>query len=283
MPELANVLAQLAKPMWDGSDLGGKRILIHADGGLGDTINFVRYLPMVAARGGHVIFACHPDLYGLFGQLEGIGEWAKPGAPLPSFDLHCSLVSLPAVMGTTLATIPAKIPYLQADITRVQRWREQLAADGRIKVGLVWSGHDRSLGRAMMLADMAPLAEASNVQFISLQKGTAAKQAQTPPPGMEIADWTAEAKDFSDTAALLENIMGIGNHRRYLSGASCRGDGQASLDRVKRTPDWRWFVDRADSPWYPTARLFRQARPGDWKAPVEEMAKILRNGKLELL
>jgi hypothetical protein len=282
MPELASVLRQLGKPMWNGGDLRGKRILVHAERGLGDTINFVRYLPMVAGRGGKVIFACHPDLHGLFAKLEGVDDWVKPGAPLPQFDVHCSLVSLPAVMGTTLATIPAKIPYIKTDDSLVQRWLDRLGADERLKVGLVWSGHDRSLGRAMTLAEMAPLAEANNVRFISLQKGSAATQAQSPPGGMEITDWTAELKDFSDTAALVENmdlVITVDTSVAHLAGAM----GKRVWIALKRAPDWRWFVDRADSPWYPTARLFRQPRQGDWKTPVAEMAKILRNGKRELL
>jgi hypothetical protein len=285
MPDLARLLAQLGKPMWDGGDLNGRRILIHAERGLGDTINFVRYLPLVAQRGGKLIFGCHPDLHGLFKQIACIDEWLTPGSPLPSFDVHCSLVSLPAVFRTTLATIPAQVPCVVADAALTQRWRDRLGADERLKVGLVWSGHDRSLGRAMTLTDMAPLADAAqagDVRFVSLQKGSASAQAKSPPPGMELLDWTAELNDMADTAALVANldlVVSVDTSVAHLAGAM----NQRVWIALKRAPDWRWLIDRADSPWYPTARLFRQAVAGDWKAPIDEMAKILRNARRELL
>ena len=280
MPELQRVLTSLAKPMWNGSDPAGKRIFIHAERGLGDTINFVRYLPIVAERGAKIIFGCQPELHRLFGNVTPGIEWYHAGSPLPEFDVHCSLVSLPAVLKTTLTTIPNETPYLFADPELVHQWATRLGTDERLKVGLCWAGHDRSLGRSMNITDLAPLADLTNVRWISLTKGSAAKQISSAPAGLNITDWTEELHDFSDTAALAANmdlIISVDTSISHLAGAL----GKPVWVVFKRAPDWRWMIDRADSPWYPTATLFRQPRPGDWQTPMNQIAERLKNAARE--
>jgi tetratricopeptide (TPR) repeat protein len=298
------------QPQWDGSDLANRTILIHMEQGLGDAIQFARYVPLVAERGGKVIFACYPQLRRLLQGISGITTWLAPGEAIPPFDVHCPLLSLPRAFGTTLESIPAKVPYLSSEPTLSQSWQTRLAAvPSALKVGLVWAGnpsHKTDRNRSMKLADLAPVMRVSGVRFFSLQKGEAAMQAKTPPEGMELVDWTGELNDFADTAALIDNldlVISVDTAVAHLAGAM----GKPIWLMLPFAPDWRWMEARegkaeggrrkvegedfdlsspapslfrlppsgfrlSSSPWYPTARLFRQPAAGDWERVIAEVA-----------
>jgi hypothetical protein len=271
-------------------------VLLHAEQGFGDSIQFIRYAPLVAQRGGHVIVQCQPGLETLLAGVEGISQIITRDEPLPDFDLHCPLMSLPWVFATRLDTIPAAIPYLRANTEKVAHWRERLAREqstsgetgpsrcDTLKIGLVWAGEARphrphvnriNRRRSMSLSQFAPLAQVPGVAFISLQKGKSAEQAQTLPPGMRLLDWTAELNDFADTAALIEAldlVISVDTSVAHLAGAL--GKPVWLLNRFDTC--WRWLLDRSDSPWYPTMRLFRQPQPGAWAPVIAEVREQLK-------
>lgn len=266
-------------PRWDGSDLNGRRILLHAEQGFGDTIQFVRYAPMVAARGGRVILRCQPPLKRLMAQLAGIEQLVTNDDPLPAFDTYCPLLSLPAIFQTTLDTIPATAPYIRADPQMTSKWKKRLAAEpAGLKVGLAWAGnpifmHDRA--RSPHLANLAALGNVERVRFYSLQKGLGAEELRAGPPLLPVTDWTDELADFADTSALidaLDLVVTSDTAVPHLAGAM----GKKTFLLLTFAPDWRWMLWRSDSPWYPTMRLFRQPRPGDWQTPVDEIAREMR-------
>jgi tetratricopeptide (TPR) repeat protein len=259
-----------SQPRWDGSPLAGQTILLHAEQGWGDTIQFVRYAPLVASRGGRVILECQPELIRLLGNLPGVDQLVPFGQPLRPFDLHCPLLSLPAAIGTTLNSIPADVPYLHANSAN---WRERLNVIGnRLKVGLVWAGrptHTNDHNRSMQLSHFSRLSEIPNVAFYSLQKGPAAAQT-----GLELIDFTTELNDFADTAALvgaLDLVIAVDTAVAHLAGAI----GKPVWVLLPMCADWRWMTERSDSPWYPTMRLFRQTRWGDWDQVVQNVARAL--------
>jgi hypothetical protein len=179
------------------------------------------------------------------------------------------MIDLPAAFKTTVPAIPAQTPYLAADPDRAARWKSRMPDDGRLNVGLAWSGQINSMHRHMSLADLAPLAHVPGVRYFSLQKGDAARQPR--PAGLQLTDWTDELNDYADTAVLMANldlVISIDTGVAHLAGAM----GKCLWVMLKSVPDWRWMMNRPDSPWYPTARLFRQTRAGDWTAPVSEAA-----------
>ena len=260
-----------AQPMWDGSPLAGRRLLLHAEQGLGDAIQFARYAPL--ATGGRVFVECHPPLVKLFRSLAGVDCVVPRGGPLPPFDVHCPFMSLPMVFGTTLATVPAAVPYLRPPPAAVNRWRHRLAAGppGR-RIGLVWAGdpkHQKDRARSIPLTALAPLADVPGVRFYSLRVGGSAD-------GFPLTDWTAELHDFADTAGLvagLDLVITVDTSVAHLAGAL----GKPTWVLIAFAPDWRWLLDRDDSPWYPTVRLFRQPAPGDWAEPIGRLAAAVRD------
>jgi len=270
------------QPMWRGEPLHGRRVLIYAEQGLGDTLQFVRYVPLVAQRGGQVILECQPELRSLFASVGGVAEIIARGDPLPDFELHCRMMSLPLIFGTRLETIPATIPYLRADPAGVRRWKERLEGNS-LKVGLVWAGgmRPRQLNadridrrRSLFLSQLAPVAQVPGVVFVSLQKGPPAEQAKTPPAGMTLLDWSEELHDFADTAALVECldlVITVDTAVAHLAGAL--GKPVWLLNRFDTC--WRWLLEREDSPWYPTLRIFRQPRFGDWAAAIDQASATL--------
>jgi hypothetical protein len=270
------------QPAWDGrSDLAGRTILLHAEQGLGDAIQFCRYAPMVAARGGgdRVVLECQPELAALLTTAPGVAQVVRRGDPLPPFELHCPLLSLPHRFGTTLATIPAAVPYLTPDPDKVRAWQSRLAADGPgRKVGLAWAGspgHANDRQRSCRLSDFAPLANVPGVTFYSLQLGPTGEQATNPPPGLRLLDPTADLRNFADTAALVANldlVISVDTAVVHLAGALAK----PTWVLLPFNPDWRWLRDREDSPWYPTMRLFRQSERGNWKSTIERVASELR-------
>ncbi len=223
------------QPQWDGSPLAGRTILLHCEQGLGDTIQFIRYAPLVAERGGTVIVGTVPELHRLLQGAPGVARWLNQGETVPPFDVHCPLMSLPAAFGTTLETIPQRVPYLHADTEAAAKWRKELAGDRRrLKVGLAWAGnptHVNDRNRSISLGALAPLAQVQEVSFFSLQKGEAGKEANDSPPGLSLINRTEELKDFADTAALIANldlvicvdtaVAHLAGARESRSGRSC--------------------------------------------------------------
>jgi hypothetical protein len=265
------------QPKWDGSDLAGKTILLHSEQGFGDTIQFVRYTPMVAQRGGKVILACQPELRNLLHEFPGITQLVTWEQSLPAFDLHCPLLSLPLAFGTLLETIPNSVPYITPDPIKVQHWRDKLASDPQhFKVGLIWAGGPHPKGRSASLAAFAPLAAAPGATFYSLQTGDAAKEAANPPDGLKLINYANDLKDFADTAALIANldlVISIDTAAAHLAGAM----GKPVFNLLQFAADFRWMLNRTDSPWYPTMRLFRQPKLGDWNSLIPQVAAAVSN------
>ncbi|MFQ5935085.1 MAG: tetratricopeptide repeat protein [Acidiferrobacterales bacterium] len=272
----------LPQPRWDGRPFGGKTLLVHTEQGFGDTIHFARYVPMAKQRGGRVLLACEPVLRRLFETLPG-GVDAFVGDPqtLPDhidFDMHVPLPSLAGLFDTTVATIPDEVPYLQADISLAQSWRERTDPDG-YNVGIVWAGKgDPNPRRSCTLGDMAALARTPSVRFYSMQKGPAAADIGQAPKGMKIVDCARELGDFADTAALIANldlVISIDTAVAHLAGAL----GRPVWTLLSYPSDWRWLVGRDDSPWYPSMKLFRQTQAGDWGPVIQRVAAKLESAR----
>jgi len=274
--------SDFSQPAWTGSDPSGRTILLHPEQGFGDTIQFVRYAPLLARRGARVIVECQPELKSLLQTLEGVAQVLSSAERRPAFDVHVPMLGLPLAFGTTVETIPANVSYLRPDPALVKQWRTRLAPRStlhapRLKVGLAWAGNPQNPAdrdRSLPLSALAPLAEVEGVAFYSLQKGERAAQAKSPPPGMTLVDLAADIKDFADTAALMAHmdlIITVETAVAHLAGALAR-PVWALLPFV---PAWRWLLEREDSPWYPTMRLFRQPAPGDWNSVVQRVAHQL--------
>ena len=276
-PDWAGRRRNFRVPLWLGDQpLEGKVILLHAEQGFGDTIQFVRYVPLVARRGGKVILECPPELGGLLRDVEGISQLVVHGGALPPFDLQCPLMSLPLAFGTELATIPADIPYLRPDEQRVAQWRERLPQNGRLRVGLCWAGSSEHLNdhnRSIPLSRFADLFSVPGLDFISVQKDVSEADAAflracgVPQLGQGF-------DDFSDTAAvvsMLDLVVTVDTAVAHLAGAM----GKAVALLLPFSPDWRWLIGRTDSPWYPTTRLFRQIAIGDWNGPLRQLRQAL--------
>jgi Flp pilus assembly protein TadD len=267
-------------PVWDGSPLNGRAILLHAEQGFGDAIQFARYAPLVAQCGGTVLIECHPPLARLMRSLEGVESVIPFGEPLPVFDCQAPLLSLPRIFGTSVATIPSHVPYLSVTADRQEAWDTLLLPERRaVKAGLVWAGKSYPDPlRSCRLADLAPLAMIPDVIFYSLQMGAGSEQATSPPPHMKLIDVTDRIHDFSDTAALinqLDLVISIDTAVAHLAGAL----GKPVLLMLPFAPDWRWLLGRDDSPWYPGMRLFRQERPGIWSDVVPQLYAALEKSR----
>lgn len=268
---------QFAQPRWDGSPLAGRTILLHAEQGIGDTILFLRYAPLIQELGGRVLVDCQPALAPLATTCPGIDIVASGDRPLSSFDVFASLSSLPGIFGTTLDTIPARIPYLSADPVRVEHWRQELAHERRLKVGIVWQGNSQykaDRDRSVPLTQFAPLADVPGVVLLSLQFGEGADQLAT--AALPITDLGSRAVPLENLAAVLVNLnllISVDTAPAHLAGAL----GLSFWLALSHRPYWPWLLGRSDSPWYPTARLFRQRRDGDWTTVFAEMAQALRH------
>ena len=262
-------------PLWRGEAIGDRAILLHAEQGLGDTLQFCRYAPLMVCNAG-IILEVQAPLVRLLSRLPGVREVVARGDRLPPFDLHCPLMSLPRAFGTTLDTIPAATPYLSADPKLAANWQERLIGLGGLRIGLVWAGRRRlnfpaaaaiDRRRSIALKALAPFGDVSGVSFVSLQKDGPAAQAADPPNGLRLHDFTTDLHDFEDTAALIVNldlVISVDTSVAHLVGAL--GKPVWLLNRFDT--DWRWLLNRDDSPWYPTLRQFRQASPGDWDSAV---------------
>ena len=271
------------QPQWSGQEpLSGRSILLHGEQGLGDTLHFCRYARLVAERGATVVLEVPAPLVRLLATLEGVAQVVARGTPLPECDYHCSLMSLPFAFKTTLSTIPARIPYLRSDAAKLRQWRARLGESTKLKVGLVWAGGFRpdqpecwaeNLRRNIPLKKLAALRH-PDIEFYGLQKGQPAESELTAlAPGWDgpsINDLAPFLIDFADTAAVLENLdllISVDTATAHLAGAL--GRRVWILNRYDNC--WRWLLDRSDSPWYPTARLYRQEAAGDWDGVVRNV------------
>jgi tetratricopeptide (TPR) repeat protein len=279
MPAIHEGPRQFDRPPWDGAPLHGQHILLYSEQGLGDAIQFVRFVPMVAERGGRVVIECEASLRRLFAGMVGVERAIEAGQALGAFDLHCPLMSLGRVLATTVETIPASVPYLSANAGAIEHWRGRVAGLGDgMKVGLAWAGsraHRQDRKRSIALEALAPLAEAGDIRLVSLQKGLGDAAGMVESSMLDIVDWTDELGDFTDTAGLiasLDLVISVDTAVAHLAGAM----GKPVWVLIPFSPDWRWMMGREDSPWYPTMRLFRQDVAGDWSGPIARIVAQLR-------
>jgi tetratricopeptide (TPR) repeat protein len=260
---------RFAQPQWRGQPLDGERILLYAEQGLGDTVQFLRYVPLVQAAGGDVVLEVQPGLCRLAGQLPGVVAVVPAGGVLPEFAWHCPLMSLPLALGTTEASIPAKAPYLCAPREAEDKAAGLSLPAYGLRIGLAWAGnpaHPKNRFRTIDLSTLEPLLELRGAHFSSLQLG--AEVAELASAGMDIVDLSSKITDMADTAALIDRldlVIAADTSVAHLAGAL----GKPVWVMLPFAPDWRWLLDREDSPWYPTMRLFRQPALGDWESVVD--------------
>ncbi len=276
-PRFSSRPRQFSQPKWNGAVLAGRTILLHAEQGLGDTIQFIRYAPLVAERGGRVIVECQPGLVSLLKSAPGVEQVVARGQPLPHFDIYTPLMSLPRIFGTTLESIPAAIPYLSAPGSR--RFQLGKPPHAKLKMGLVWAGgslHQKDHLRSASLAHFAPLLEIQEIAFYSLQIGPRAADLASLPNRFAIADLSPRLHDFADTAAAisqLDLVISVDTAVAHLVGAL----GRPIWTLLPYAPDWRWLLERGDTPWYPSMRLFRQTLQGDWTGVITRVTGALQS------
>ncbi|HEX4794433.1 MAG TPA: tetratricopeptide repeat protein [Humisphaera sp.] len=275
--EKAPTVINLNQPMWDGSSLAGRGILLYTNQGLGDIIQCARFFPSLAAQGARVIVGltgAQAVLRPLLRGQCGITQVVADDEPLPPIHVQCLLDRLPAMYGVTPQQLPGPIPYLRADATRAAQWQQRLVGETRLKIGLAWAGnrgHAKDIYRSIAPQLLSPLAQAPNIRWISLQKS----RADSAPPELNLTDWTADLHDLADTAALIANldlILTVDTSIAHLAGAI----GKPVWTMIQYSPDWRWMLNRPDTPWYPTMRLFRQPRLRAWEPVIEHVLHELR-------
>jgi hypothetical protein len=263
---------------WGGqSDISGKTILLHAEQGFGDTIMAARYIPRVAATGARVILDVQVQIAPLLAGIAGVSEMVARDEALPTFDVHCPLMSLPGAFGTTLDTIPADVPYLRAPSAHLEKWAPRLPRAGAPRVGIAWAGNphfkfndQRSIGLRRLL----PLLLREGAQFFSLQMNLFDGDADILRTNRQITHLGADIENFADTAAIVSSvdlIISSDTALVHLAGAL----GKPVWVLLQFAPDWRWLLGRDDSPWYPTARLFRQPQRSNWEAVVSDAGTAL--------
>lgn len=268
---------------WKGASqsVAGKTVLVYAEQGLGDIMQFSRYLISLSALGAKVLFAVRDPMARLLRSLPAPVTLVPENTKLPAFDYHASLLSLPLLFGTTVDTIAAPVPYLKAEAERVAQWRTRIGTEG-FRIGISWQGKTRGVNdpfRSFPLAALAPLAALPGVRLISLQKGEGGEQIEHLPAGMTVenpgADFDAGFDAFIDSAAVMEAcdlVITCDTSVAHLAGAL----GRPTWTALKNVPDWRWLLDRSDSPWYPTMTLYRQAKFNDWDSVFAAMAQDLK-------
>jgi hypothetical protein len=274
------------RPHWDGAPLPGATLLLIADQGFGDSIQFCRYIPWVCARCPQVVVVADPLLHPLIRQahpaLELVGHWDR----CPPFAAYCPLSGLPRLHGTTLDTIPSEAPYLHADPARTSAWRarlQDLLQPGVRRIGIVWAGrptHNNDFNRSMSLSAFAPIAALDGISLVSLQKGPVQSAIADYFDRAPLLNLGAEIADFVDTMAIIETldlVVTVDTAVAHLAGAM----GKPVWILLSYAPDWRWLLERSDSPWYPTARLFRQPRPGDWGSVARRVGEALSEPRFQ--
>jgi len=257
-------------PEWAGEELNGRTLLVYNEQGLGDTIQFSRYFA-AAARGARVLFACPAPLRTLFQDMPGLSGFVEADQPLPTFDVHAALMSLPRLCGTRSDNIPHRVPYLLAP--PAERFPLPPRTSRRLRVGIVWAGgslHTKDAMRSMTLSDLLPLLRSVKCDFYSLQAGAKSGELASLSEDLQIEDIGSRVKDFADTATVmgqLDLILSVSTSTQHLAGALAK----PVWGLLSCAPDWRWMLEREDSPWYPTMRLFRQTKLGDWRGVLERV------------
>ncbi|MCH8183661.1 MAG: tetratricopeptide repeat protein [Proteobacteria bacterium] len=267
---------KLSKPQWDGGDLKGGTILLHAEQGFGDAIQFVRYASFAASKAGRVILECKPALVDILRTVDGVDEAVARGSDLPPFDVHCPLLSLPHLHGTILETIPERPQYLTPDVEKVSAWAKRLDGPG-LKVGLAWAGNPKHLNDRNRSLDARHLQDFAEMgpSFFSLQVGARAADLESLTNRSSITDLAPLLTDYSETAAAiasLDLVICVDTSVAHLAGAL----GKPVWIMLPYLPDWRWLLEREDSPWYPSAKLYRQETPGDWRPVLDRIRADLR-------
>ena len=272
-----NSLRAYHQPLWLGDEsIFHKTLLIYPEQGFGDYIQCIRYAALVEQLGAKVILEVPSRLLTLCSTLKGQPILIENGKPLPSFDYRCPVMSLPLALKTTVETVPAQIPYLYADDQRKKRWNEKLGNKTVTRIGLVWSGsttHKNDHNRSLLLNQLTSLLELP-FEFHSLQKEIREIDVKTLTDFPKIHQHQDDQRDFSDAAALIDEIdlvISVDTAVAHLSGAM----GKKTFILLPYSPDYRWMLDRADSPWYPTATLFRQPAMGDWDSVISEIRQLL--------
>lgn len=259
------------QPLWTGEALDGQTILLYVEQGLGDAMQFARYAPLVARRGGRVVVEAPKTLKRLFEPLDGVTDVIARGDALPAFDVQCPFLSLPGILSPTADSIPNDVPYLSVDDGSIEKWRDALAALPGLKVGLSWQGsvhHTNDRERSLTLKTLEPLAAVAGCSFVSLQLGDAAEQIND--VGFEMFVPDCATNDYADTAALmmtLDLVISIDTSVVHAAGAL----GRPVWVLLSHTADWRWQVERTDTPWYPTATLYRQSTRRDWDSVIDQV------------
>lgn len=272
-------LDKFPQPVWDGSSLAGRTILLNGEQGFGDTIQFVRYATIVKQYGGTVILGCHKPLLPLLASCPGIDGLVTNGSSLPAYDVQAPLLSLPRILKTSLRTVPAKTPYLFPDAQLQKKWQRKVSRYPGFKIGIVWQGnpqHHNDKQRSIPLVHFAPLARTPGVCLISLQKGPGTEQLRAAADRFPVIDMGSRfrSSSFADAAAVVKNldlVISVDSAIAHLAGALAI----PIWVLLPHVPDWRWLLECEDSPWYPTMRLFRQTEPGDWKAVFDRVAHAL--------
>ena len=271
------------QPEWTGDDLNGRTLLVHNEQGLGDTIQFGRYLSVIAARGGKVLFACPKELKSLFSATFGVFSIVDSNQPILKFDVHAPLMSLPRLCGTRLDSIPNQVPYLP--LPPAEQFPLPPSTRGRLRVGIVWAGGDRHPKdklRSLSLSQFVPLLRHASCEFFSLQTPPRGAELASLPEGLKVEDLGSRLGDFAETAAVLgqlDLIISADTAVLHLAGALAR----PVWGLLPFAPDWRWMLEREDSPWYPTMRLFRQSVPGDWSGVITRVQQELDRVVLDTL
>ena len=279
-PELQPYLRPYSGPRWSGDDPAGRTVLLTAEQGLGDTLQNLRFAQAIAGRGARVIVAVHEPLRRLAATAPGISAAYATNEALPPYDAHISLMSLPGVLGTTLATVPVAVPYLRADANRIREATAQIEreAGSALKVGVAWSGapgNTHNARRSLPLAALGPLFDVSGIRWFSLKWEAEPPTASDAPYAARLAALPMR-NDFDGLAALvsgLDLVISVDTSLGHLSGAL----GKPVWVLLAHVADWRWMLGRDDSPWYPSARLFRQHAPGDWSEPLRDVEAALRS------
>jgi Flp pilus assembly protein TadD len=267
---------QFPQPLWRGQPLDGARILLHAEQGLGDTIQFLRYLPMVQATGGSVVLCLPTRLRRIARLLPGVEALVTTGDPLPPFDWQIPLMSLPLAFSTTLESIPARVPYLSIPDEAARTASRLVWPATGLRVGIVWAGspsHAKDRFRSMNFTYLIPLLRMEGVHFFSLQMGHASRQlADAPCVVVDLAPFTSDLADTAAQMAHLDLVITVDTAIAHLAGALA----VPVWTLLGYAADWRWLLNRDDSPWYPTMRLFRQPCLGNWRAVMESVRTALK-------
>ena len=265
------------RPRWDGSPLARKTILLYPEQGMGDTIQFIRFAPALKAQGARVVFGCPAPLIRLLGTCAGIDQILPDRAPLPPVDCYAPLLSLPGLLGVNPTTTPAEVPYIFPPSAMIEDWRARLAGVAGFRVGIAWQGNPKHKGdrqRSVPLEQFEPLAQMEGVRLVSLQQGFGVEQIAARAGRLQVHD-PGDLPDFLETAALmrcLDLVVTVDSAIAHVAGAL----GVPAWVMLPRVPDWRWLLDREDTPWYPSVRLFRQERMGEWSPVFATIAECLR-------